>query len=171
VSDAPFLVRSARPADLTDLMRMKIALATADDALNAVIATPDDWMNDVFGNTPRFAAFIAECGGIAIGMATCSERFVTGWAGPTVYLQDLFVDTAHRRRGIGAALVARVAAFAAERGSPILEINVRTDNPACHFYRRYGFQEVRNCAVYIAGADVLQRLAAAALSPSETIDG
>ena len=26
-----------------------------------------------------------------VGMATCSERYVTGWIGPTILLQDLIV--------------------------------------------------------------------------------
>jgi ribosomal protein S18 acetylase RimI-like enzyme len=155
-------IRPARVQDIADLIRMKIALATADGTLDAVRATPGEWERDLFGSAPRFVAFVAEHDHAAIGMAICSERFVTGWGGPTVYLQDLFVDPAHRRRGIGEALMAQIAAFAVKRGSPIIEINVRADNPACHFYRETGFQEVTNCAVYFGDANVLHRLAALA---------
>lgn len=166
--DASLTIRAARPADIPDLIRMKVALATADDAIDAVRATPEDWMHDVFGREPRFVAFMAERETAAIGMATCSERYVTGWAGPIVFLQDLFVDAAYRRQGIGAALVARVTAYAAERGSPIIEINVRADNPARQFYRRHGFQEVNNCVVCVAGVHTLSKLAASAEGDAAT---
>jgi ribosomal protein S18 acetylase RimI-like enzyme len=153
VPDA-FTIRPAQPADIPDLIRMKIALAASDDALDAVRATPADWMQDLFGDAPRFVAFVAEHDSAAVGMAICSERYVTGWPGPTIFLQDLFVDQTHRLHGVGAALMARVAAYAGERGSPIIEINVRADNPACHFYRKHGFEHVSNCVVFVAGVQM-----------------
>jgi GNAT superfamily N-acetyltransferase len=165
---ASLTIRAARPGDIPDLIRMKVALATADDAIDAVRATPEEWMRDVFGPEPRFAAFIAEWKDAAIGMATCSERYVTGWAGPVVFLQDLFVDPPYRGQKVGAALMARVTAYAAERGSPIIEINVRADNPARQFYRRHGFQEVSNCVVYVAGVHTLNKLATSAESDPAT---
>jgi GNAT superfamily N-acetyltransferase len=161
---ASLTIRAAQPGDIPDLIRMKVALATADDAIDAVRATPEEWMRDVFGREPRFAAFIAEWKDAAIGMATCRERYVTGWAGPVVFLQDLFVDPPYRGQKVGAALMARVTAYAAERGSPIIEINVRADNPARQFYRRHGFQEVSNCVVYVAGVQTLSKIATSAES-------
>jgi ribosomal protein S18 acetylase RimI-like enzyme len=152
-------IRSARPTDIPDLMRMKLALAAADDAVASVRATPEDWNRDLFGSAPRFVAFIATLNDLAVGMATCSDRYVTGWIGPTVYLQDLFVDPVYRHRGIGAALMARVAAHAKGRGSPIIELNMRADNPAGDFYQRHGFQRVDQCAVYVAGAHTVNTLA------------
>ena len=65
-----------------------------------------------------------------IGMATCSERAVTGWNGPVIFLQDFFVEPDCRRRGIANALMARIAALARDIGSPIVELTVRADNPA-----------------------------------------
>jgi GNAT superfamily N-acetyltransferase len=137
------------------MMVMKRELAAADNALAVVRATPDDWHRDFFGPHPRFLAFIATQNGLTIGMATFNERFVTGWPGPTVYLQDLFVDPAYRKRGVGTTLVTCVAAYARERGSPIIELNMHTANPAGDFYVRHGFQLVPHCAVYVAGLPAL----------------
>jgi ribosomal protein S18 acetylase RimI-like enzyme len=155
VRDTAFTVRNAEPADIPDLIWMKRELATAEDTLVVLRATPEDWLRDLFGKEPRFIAFVATRHGSNIGMATCSERYFTGWVGPTIYLQDLFVEAAHRRRGVGAALIARVGAYAHERGSPMVELTMRADNPACLFYRRHGFQKVQNCAVYVAGTQTL----------------
>jgi GNAT superfamily N-acetyltransferase len=155
VRDAAFTIRIAEPTDIPDLMLMKRELATADDALAAICASPDDWMRDLFGPLPRFTAFVAARGGVNVGMATCSEHYFTGWVGPTIFLQDLFVEFRHRRQGIGGALLARVGAYARERGSPMVELTMRDASPADQFYRRNGFEKVTNCAVYVAGAHTL----------------
>jgi GNAT superfamily N-acetyltransferase len=153
VRDAAFTIRSAEPADIPNLMAMKRELAAADDALAAICATPTDWMRDLFGPLPRFTAFVATHNGANVGMATCSEHYFTGWVGPTIFLQDLFVRVGHRRQGIGGALLARVGAHARDRGSPMIELTMRDANPADQFYLRNGFEKV--CAVYVAGAHAL----------------
>jgi ribosomal protein S18 acetylase RimI-like enzyme len=155
--EATFAIRSAQPSDVPDLIRMKSALAAGDGSINVVRATSEEWTRDLFGSQPRFVAFIAESANTSVGMATCSERYVTGWPGPIVYLQDLFVDPAFRRHGMGAALIERVAAHADACGSPIIEINVHADNPAREFYRRHGFQQVDNCVVLVGGVHALPK--------------
>ncbi|MGB6938959.1 MAG: GNAT family N-acetyltransferase, partial [Xanthobacteraceae bacterium] len=79
----------------------------------------------------------------------CSQRVVTGWNGPVVFLQDLFVETEYRAQGIARALVARVAALARELGSPIVELTVHADNPAQQFYVSTGFQPLPQCLTFV----------------------
>src|SRR5262249_29165149 len=90
---------------------------------------------------------------------TASERYYTSWAGCTLYIQDIYVEPAWRGRGIGAALLACVAALALERGSPLVELAVRKDNPARGLYGRLGFHQV-HCANYIIRGQGLATLAA-----------
>jgi len=97
-----FLVRQATPADIGSLMRMKMALAATEKAEYAVRATEQDWLRSGFGPDARFTAYIAEHEGAGIGMITCSERYYTGWPEPTIYVVDIFVEPAHRRRGLAA---------------------------------------------------------------------
>ena len=94
-----------------------------------------------------------------IGMATCSRRTITGWSGPVIFLQDLFVEPDYRKHGIARALVARVAAFARDLGSPIVELTVRADNPAQEFYQRNGFQHLPHCLTYVLAGPALEALA------------
>src|SRR5579862_1889297 len=105
-------VRAARPDDIPALMRLKRLLAEGENSLHAVRATEAHWLRDGFGPNAGFSAFVAEAGGSVVGMATCSKRVITGWNGPIVFLQDLFVETQYRKHGIARALMARVAAFA-----------------------------------------------------------
>jgi ribosomal protein S18 acetylase RimI-like enzyme len=161
-----FHVRAAEPRDIGALMRLKRLLAEGENSLHAVRATAADWLRDGFGPQAGFTAFVAEreqsseVVGNIIGMATCSRRKLTGWDGPVIFLQDLVVDPAHRARGVARALVARIAAFAAELGSPIVELTVRADNPAQQFYQRAGFQPLPECLTYVLAGPALAELAA-----------
>ena len=136
-------------------MRLKRLLAEGENSLHAVRASAADWLRDGFGPLPGFCAFVAEADGVIVGMATCSRRVITGWNGPVIFLQDLIVELAHRRRGVGHALTARVAALACELGSPIVELTVRSDNSAQAFYRNNGFTPLPQCLTYVlAGAEL-----------------
>jgi ribosomal protein S18 acetylase RimI-like enzyme len=158
---AGFRVRAAQPTDIPALMRLKRLLAEGEDSLHAVRASPADWLRDGFGPNAGFLAFVAECGDAIIGMATCSQRVVTGWDGPVLFLQDLFVAPDHRQHGIAGALMARVAALARDIGSPIVELTVRADNRAAQdFYRRNGFMALPQCLTFVLAGPALSALAA-----------
>jgi GNAT superfamily N-acetyltransferase len=161
----PFRVRPAEPRDIPALMRLKRLLAEGEDSAHALRASEADWRRDGFGPEAGFTAFVAvTAGGDAIGdiigMATCSRRKITGWNGPVIFLQDLFVEPVHRGHGVARALMARVAAYASELGSPIVELTVRADNPAQQFYLRSGFQLLPQCLTYVLAGPALTALAA-----------
>jgi ribosomal protein S18 acetylase RimI-like enzyme len=160
----PITIRKAEPRDVAALMRLKRLLAEGEDALHALTATESDWLRDGFGPRPGFAAFVAECVGdrgdnSIVGMATCSQRVVTGWNGPVVFLQDLVVEEAFRAQGIARRLAARVAAHARELGSPIVELTVRAGNPAQMFYVSSGFQPLPECLTFVLSGPALTKLA------------
>ncbi len=156
-----FRVRAAAPADVPALMRLKRALAESENSLHAVRASAADWLRDGFGPQPRFAAFVAELSDVPmiVGMATYSQRVVTGWNGPVMLLQDLYVEPAWRQHGVARALMTQVAARACEIGSPIIELTVRAGNPAEDFYLRNGFQPVPQCLTYVIAGAALAALA------------
>jgi ribosomal protein S18 acetylase RimI-like enzyme len=77
-----------------------------------------------------------------------------------LFLQDLFVEPAFRARGAAAALMARVAAHACDIGSPIIELTVRSDNPAQSFYLGTGFTPLPTCLTFVLSGSALGALAA-----------
>ena len=156
---APYQVRPAQPKDIPALMRLKRLLAQGEDALHAVRASEADWLRDGFGPNAGFTAFVAEDFSGVIGMATCSQHVVTGWNGPVVFLQDLFVEPACRRQGVASALMARVAALARDVGSPIVEFTVRADNPAQIFYSFTGCRPLPHCMTFVLAGPALAALA------------
>jgi ribosomal protein S18 acetylase RimI-like enzyme len=155
-----FHVRAALPTDIPALMRLKRLLAEGEDALHAVRATEAHWRRDGFGPNAGFCAFIAEDGDRVIGMATCSKRVITGWNGPVLFLQDLFVEADRRHHGVARALMRRVATYACEIGSPIIELTVRSDNPAAQaFYRSAGCMPLPQCLTYVVSGPAMAALA------------
>jgi len=167
---AAFHIRAAQPADVPALMRLKRLLAEAEDSLHAVRANAADWLRDGFGPQAGFTAYVAEVDGAVVGMATCSRRTITGWNGPILFLQDLFVEPSYRRHVIGAALIARTAALAQEIGSPVVELIVRADNAAAQtFYRHAGFQHLPQCLNYALAGPALQTLARSDQTNNETL--
>jgi ribosomal protein S18 acetylase RimI-like enzyme len=160
-SPLAFRVRAARPTDVPALMRFKRLLAESENGLHTVRATAADWLRDGFGPQAGFAALVAEAESKRglIGMATYSERAITGWSGPVVFLQDLFVETAYRRSGVARAMIARVAAHAKTIGSPMVELSVRADNPAQLLYQQSGFQVLPPCPTYVLAGPALAALA------------
>ncbi len=107
-----------------------------------------DWLRDGFGADAGFTVFVAEASDTVIGTATCSQRAVTGWNGPVVFLQDLFVEPAYHKHGV-----------ARDVGSPIIELTMHRDNPAQKFYRDNGFQLVPQCLTYVLAGTALEQLA------------
>jgi GNAT superfamily N-acetyltransferase len=156
-----FAVRLARPDDVPALVLLKWQLALAENAAHAVRAGEADWRRDMFGPQPRFFAVVAEVDATLIGMATVAQRFSPGWVGALMCVNDVFVQPAFRRQGIGEAVLALAAAEALGRGAPFLEIMVHADNPARRLYRKIGFTRVRGAETYVLAGDALAELAGA----------
>jgi ribosomal protein S18 acetylase RimI-like enzyme len=163
---AGFGVRRASAADVDSMMRMKAQLAAAENATFALRWTQADWLREGFGANAWFRAYVAECDDANVGMVIYSERAYTGWREPALYIQDLFVELKYRRRGIGGALLARVAADAVAQGSPMIELTMHAGNPARECYRRAGFELIEDCVHYIAAGKGLALLAGGAQETS-----
>src|SRR5271155_4759618 len=136
-------LRPATPADLPQVLQFIRDLAAYEREPNAVLATEADLLRDGFGETKRFHCIIAE---LTDAGTTTSAGFAlyfysySTWRGHAgIYLEDLFVRPHYRRRGIGKALLGRVAAIAAAEGCPRMEWAVLDWNtPAIDFYHSLG---------------------------------
>jgi ribosomal protein S18 acetylase RimI-like enzyme len=61
--------------------------------------------------------FVVEVEGNVVGFAHCSFTNSTWLEKPDLYLEDLYISTAHRRRGLGELLIENCAKFAEESGA------------------------------------------------------
>ena len=166
-------------------MTLRIRVATADDA--AVIAalgrdlnihqgdpvehfTREAVLRDGFGAEPQFTVLLAELGGTAIGYALFCDAYETGYAARGLYLCDIPVTAAARRKGVGRALMAAVAGEAKARGKSFVWWAAKAWNAeAQQFYRSLGVIEEPVMA-YALAFDAFEELAAEAVQSSCNTD-
>jgi GNAT superfamily N-acetyltransferase len=82
--------------------------------------------------------------GADVGVAVLSFLWTLEHGGPAAWLDELYVDPAQRRHGIGAALVQAAARLARERGCIALDLEVEDGHDgAARLYARLGFHRHR----------------------------
>ena len=147
----PLFVR-IRPATASDvpliLALFRRAAAFQGEPPDVVTATEERLAATMFGPAPLASALLAESpedAGVVLGLACYYFTFSTYTARPTLYLEDLFVEEAARGRGVGTALMARLAHIALGRDCRAMEwlTPAAEDNAALPFYRgRIGAEAV-----------------------------
>ena len=131
-------IRFAAETDVPAIHGLIVELAVYELEPGAVAITKADLLRDGWGAQPRFTCLVAEHDGAVCGFALYHPTYST-WQGHSLYLEDLYVQPAHRGRGLGTALLARVAAEALAQGCARLDWSVLTWNePALRLYERIG---------------------------------
>jgi GNAT superfamily N-acetyltransferase len=133
-------IRKAIKSDVPALFALIHELAVFEKAPEEVINTEEKMLEEGFGESPYFQAFVAEVDDQVVGMSLVYFRYST-WKGKTVYLEDLIVNEPFRNRGIGKLLFERTLAFAREENCARMTWQVLDWNePAILFYKNYGAQ-------------------------------
>src|ERR1700750_2308571 len=134
-----YQLRAAVPADSGELLRLIHALAVYEKLEDMAVRTPQLLQAALFGARPAAEAVIAERGGRSVGFALYFTTFSTFLCKPGLYLEDLFVEPAHRGAGIGKALLRSLASVALQRGCGRFEWRVLDWNePSIQFYKSLG---------------------------------
>ena len=153
-------VRTATRDDAPLILAFICELAAYEKLAEEVVATEETLAATLFGPRPYAFVLIAEVDGIAAGFALCFHNYSTFLGRPGIFLEDLFVRPEARAQGVGRALLARIAAIAAERGCGRLEWAVLDWNEsAIGFYRKLGAAPMDDWTVYRLTGDALARLA------------
>jgi GNAT superfamily N-acetyltransferase len=156
-----FLIRAAARADVPELLRLIRELAVYEKLEDQAQGTEPALAAALFGPRPVCEALVAEAGGRAVGFALYFITFSTFLCKPGLYLEDLFVEPAHRGSGIGKALLSRLAAIAVERGYGRFEWRVLDWNePSIRFYEALGATLMREWLLARVTGPALQQLAA-----------
>lgn len=134
-----YTIRPATPSDCAEILRLIGELAVYEKLEHMAVGTEEKLREQLFGPRPAAETLIAERGGRAVGFALYFTTFSTFLCKPGLYLEDLFVEPAHRGAGIGKALLRRLAALARERDCGRLEWRVLDWNePSIRFYESLG---------------------------------
>ena len=163
-------IREATRDDVRLMLAFVRELAAYERAPDAVKLTEAELARDGFpppGQLRYFEALIAEDGDLPAGFALFHPVYST-WRGRAMHLEDLFVRPAFRGRGIGRALLEKVAAVALERGCVILYWHVLDWNsPAIDFYKTLGAEPLDDWTRMRVSDEALRKLAAGALSEAK----
>lgn len=155
-----YTIRSAVRTDAATIVELIHELAEYEKLAHACAITAGQIETHLFGARPCAEALVAEHEGEAIGFALFFQTFSTFRGQPGIYLEDLFVRPAHRGRGVGKALLARLAALAVERDCGRLEWAVLNWNePAIGFYKSLGARPMDEWTVYRVDGEALANLA------------
>jgi GNAT superfamily N-acetyltransferase len=157
-------IRAATPADIPLILDLIRALATYEREPDAVKTTEADLLRDGFGEHPCFECLVAENGDgkepQPAGFALYFYNYSTWRGRPGIHLEDLFVLPRFRGQGIGKALLARVAARAAEQGCVRLQWDVLDWNQtAIDFYQSLGAQFLNEWRIMRVNDDAILSLA------------
>jgi GNAT superfamily N-acetyltransferase len=96
-------------------------------------------LRDGFGEAPRFHVLMAEWDGKPAGYALFFDYYSSFEGRPGLFLEDLYVGGQYRGKGIGQALLARVASVAREKNCFDVRWQVLDWNtPAIDFYKNLG---------------------------------
>jgi GNAT superfamily N-acetyltransferase len=114
-------------------------LADFERELEQVDITPQDLLRDGFGANPSFYACVADWDGKPAGYAVYFFTYSTWKGRSSLFVEDLFVRTQFRRKGIGKALLQHMAVIAREHNCFSMHWEVLDWNmTAIDFYRSLG---------------------------------
>jgi GNAT superfamily N-acetyltransferase len=153
-------IRRATPGDAAAITGMIYELAEFEHAADQCTVTETQISTALFGNSPTAYGHVAEVDGEIAAMAVWFVSFST-WDGVAgIYLEDLFVQTRFRRRGLARGLLAALAGECVDNGYTRLSwavLNWNTD--AIALYDGIGGQPQREWTTYRLSGPPLAELA------------
>lgn len=161
-----FRLRAATPDDVADLVRLIGELAEYERLTHLLEVTPERLRLHLFGDRPNAEAMVAEAAATAqdaprvVGFALYFTNFSTFLGRPGLYLEDIYVESAQRGRGIGRTLLRALAALAVERGCGRFEWSVLDWNrPSIGFYESMGASVLPDWRICRVTGDALEQMA------------
>ena len=154
------VIREGAAADAGLVFSLVMALAEYEKLAHEVTAKEDDFAAAIENGHAQ--VLIAEWEGEACGLALYFHNFSTFLGRRGIYLEDLFVKESHRGKGIGKALLERLAQIATANGFGRLEWAVLDwDAPSIAFYDSLGARPMKEWIVYRPAGGARSSVAAA----------
>jgi GNAT superfamily N-acetyltransferase len=135
----PVRIVPAIEANIPVILEMIRGLAEYEKLSHLVIATEERLRATLFGTRPAAEVLLGYYENECAGMALFFQNYSTFLAQPGLYLEDLFVKPQLRGKGVGLALLKRLARTAVERDCGRVEWEVLDWNePSIGFYKSLG---------------------------------
>ncbi len=155
-----FEIRQAEEEDVPEILELIKALAEFENLSDEVVATEELLKITLFGINSPAEVQIAFDKNKTLGFALYFRSFSTFLGRPGIYLEDLYVRENARGKGVGEALLRRLAQRTREIGGGRLEWAVLNWNePAIGFYQKMGAAPLDEWTTYRVTGKNLQELA------------
>lgn len=131
------IIRKAVREDCGPMLELIKELADYEKALHEVTLTLELFIEDGFGRSPVWGAFVAEFEGEIVGISLYYDRFST-WKGRRLYLEDLVVTERLRGKQIGKNLFEATLEYGqSNKYSGMVFQVLNWNEPAINFYKKY----------------------------------
>ena len=155
-----FVIRDARAGDEDAILALLRAFAEFEKLDHLFRLTREIIARDFMGERRRVQCDVAEMDGAVCGAMVWYRIYGTFAAAPAIYLEDIYVDPAQRRRGIGMGFLTHLARKALAEGVSRIDWCVLDWNrPAIDFYERLGASRAKDWLVYRLTDEALQNVA------------
>lgn len=157
-----FTLRAAQASDVPAIDSLIHELAEFERLAHMVQGTPEALRTALFGPKPVVEAVVGEVQGSVVAFALFFTNYSTFLAKPGLYLEDLFVQPAHRSLGLGQALLRHLGALAVARGCGRFEWSVLDWNKnAIRLYEHMGATLMHEWRICRISGEALQRFGTA----------
>ena len=154
------MIRPATEQDVPVILDLIKQLADYERLADRVVATEQRLRDTLFGERPAAEVLLASIEGETVGYALFFTTYSTFLAKPGLYLEDLFVKPHARGKGIGKALLARLAKIAVERDCGRVDWSVLNWNePSLRFYEALGAVRLSDWTTHRLTGEALLKLA------------
>jgi GNAT superfamily N-acetyltransferase len=127
------VIRDVAPADRDDWLRLWAGYTAFYETEVAPEVSARTWERLLDPASPMLGR-VAQLGDRVVGFSIAVLHEGTWVVAPIGYLEDLFVDPAHRGQGVGKRLIEDLVALGRARGWSRLYWHTRRDNPARKLY-------------------------------------
>ncbi|MCA9788288.1 MAG: GNAT family N-acetyltransferase [Cyanobacteria bacterium HKST-UBA05] len=157
---ATAIIRPARQTDLPALVQLIAGIAEFEKLTHKLEVTEAKLRDALFCDHPHALCFVVTRADQVVGYTTLFYTFSSFQGRYGLYIDDLYIDPAHRSGGLGQQMMRYIAQYATSQNLGRLEWMVLDWNRrAIDFYETLGAEALSDWVSYRVEAHQLQQLA------------